>query len=149
MSNESFPLWVPFFAVALWLFVGALLSELSGWPELARAHPDQATERGHRLRGQVTAMGWVSENNVTTIEATPVGLRLTTMFLFRFRRPTLLVPWEQIRGVSGRRLLWARWYVLDLGGITTVSVKRRAWDVIRPHLVGPAASDANRLTMES
>jgi hypothetical protein len=149
MSNQPFPPWFPLFFVTLWLFVGALLSELSRWPELARIYPDQPTARGQRLRGQVTAVGWINENNVTTIEETSLGLRLTTMFLFRFRRPALLVPWEQIRGVSERRFLWARWYVLDLGGITTVSVKRRAWEAIRPHLTGPAASDASRLTAES
>ena len=146
MSNEYFPYWFPFFFVALWLFVGAVLSELSRWPELARAYPDHPAARGQRLRGQVTNVGWVNENNVTAIEVTPAGLRLAAIFLFRFRRPPVLVPWEHIRGVVEKRLWWARWYTLDLGGITTVGVKRRALDTIRPYLTGPGASDASRLT---
>jgi hypothetical protein len=149
MSEESFPLWFPVFFVTLWLFVGALLSELSRWPALARAYPDDPKARGERLRGQVTAVGWVNENNVTTIEVTPVGLRLRAIILFRFRRPPLLVPWEHIRGAEVRRFLWARWYVLDLGGITTVSVKARSLEAVRPYLTGPAGSDASRFTAKA
>ena len=149
MGNEPFPLWFPLFFVTLWLFVGAVLSELSRWPALARAYPDNPTARGQRLRGQVTAVGWVNENNVTTIEVTPVGLRLRAVLLFRFRRPPLLIPWEHIRSTEERRFLWARWYVLDLGGITTMSVKARLLEAVRPHLTGPAASDASRFMAKS
>ena len=52
--------------------------------------------------------------------------------LFRFRRPPLLVPWPEVRYVGERRMLWRRAWVLDLGGITTVAVKKEAYVAIEP-----------------
>ena len=88
-------------------------------------------------------------HNVTTIDVTSRGLRLKAMFLFRFRRPPVLVPWERIKGVAARRFLWVRWYVLDLDGITTVSITVRALHAVHPHLTGPAAFDVSRLAAEA
>lgn len=114
----------------MWLGVGALLAEFSGWPELAREFPAGSRPAGKRIRGQVVKVGVVGENGVTGIVLTPAGLYLDTMFLFRFRRPPVLVPWTFVRHSSDGQFLWYRWHEFDLAGVTTLSVRPAAYEAI-------------------
>ena len=120
----------PVFFVLMWLGVGTMLAELSGWPRLARTFPGGARPDGQRLRRQVVKIGSVNENGVTGIVVSAAGLYLDTMFLFRFRRPPVLIPWNLVRPLTERRFLWYRWHELDLGGITTISVRPEAYEAI-------------------
>ena len=129
---SEFPLWFPFAFVGLWLLISTILSELSGWRRLADRFAAGSRPSGKRLRRQVTAVGLTGENGVTGLILTPEGLYLYTHPLFRFRRPPLLVPWPEVRYVGERRMLWRRAWVLDLGGITTVAVKKEAYVAIEP-----------------
>src|SRR5690349_9031123 len=99
----------PLFFVAMWLLIGALLAEISGWPVLARQFRTTHRPAGSPLRHQVVALGPTSESGVTRIITSPAGLYLDTHPLFRFRRPPLLVPWTAIHYRSERRFLWRRW----------------------------------------
>ncbi len=119
--------------VALWLLVTTLLSTLSGWPALAAAFPGGPIPPGTRLRGQVIGLGAIQEKNVTTLIACPQGLYLYALFLFRLRRPPVLVPWSQVRCLERKRFLWNRWYVLDLGGVTTLRVRQGVAPALRAH----------------
>jgi hypothetical protein len=40
---------------------------------------------------------WTHHNNVITAGASQEGLYLTSMFLFRFMHPPLLIPWAEVR----------------------------------------------------
>ena len=126
---------------AVWLLVTTLLSALSGWPALAAAFPGGPIPDGERLRGQVLGLGLVRENNVTTLVPCARGLYLYAMILFRLRRPPVLVPWSQVRYRDSRRLLWSRWYVLDLGGVTSIRVRQRLGPILRAHGVALPAEN--------
>jgi hypothetical protein len=96
-----------------------------------------ASEGETRMYGvrQVTSIGFVPENGATYIIVAPEGLYLSAFALFRFLRPPLLVPWCDVRvGGEGMRL-WSRWYRLELGSAGTITIKRGAYDAIKPHLV--------------
>jgi hypothetical protein len=114
-----------------WLVITGLLSSLSGWPTLAATFPAGARPDGKGLWGQVLGIGKVRENNVTCLIPSPSGLYLYAMALFRFRRPPVLVPWAKVRYVDAGKFLWSRWYVLDLGGVTTLSVRPRLLPFLR------------------
>jgi hypothetical protein len=122
--------------VAMWLMIGALLAEISGWPALAREFRTTHRPAGSRLRNQVVALGPTSESGVTRIITSPAGLYLDSHPLFRFRRPPLLLPWTAIYYRGERRFLWRRWYEIDLAGITVIAVKPRAYQAIAPFLAG-------------
>ena len=144
-DNTSFPLWAPPFGVCLWLFVGAILSQLSRWPELAKRFPGTAAPDGPRLTGQVVSIGYIGESNVTSLVPTPQGLGLRAMILFRFRRAPVLVPWADVKYISTRKSLGIRTYLFELGGITTIRVTDRAFQEIarfipglsHPHMIAP------------
>jgi hypothetical protein len=123
----------PVVFVSMWFGVGAVLAEMSGWPELARRFPGGIRPKGQRLSRQVVKIGSVNENGVTGIVVCAAGLYLDTMFLFRFRRPPVMVPWDSVRYTTERRFLWYRWYEFDLGDITTISVRPAAFEAIMQH----------------
>lgn len=131
--------------IALWLLLGAVFAAASGWSRLAREFPGGARPAGERLRRQVIGTGIISENGVTTLIPTSDGLYLYSHPFFRFRRPPVLVPWDRIRfiGESG----FARWprFVYDLGGVTSIRVKRTADAAIQSHLEHRAGADARDL----
>lgn len=141
----SSPATFALFFVALWLGVGAILSVASRWTELAGRFPAAGQPAGTTLRGQVVSVGIVSENNVTYLTLSAEGLYLRPHFLFRFMRRPVLVPWSEVRFLSERKILWWRSYLLDLGGITTVRVKEKAFNAMDPFLIGASAAEARRL----
>jgi len=136
-APEELPLWFPFFFVGLWLGVGALLSQLSGWPRLAQRFRAANRPPGQVLKRQVAKIGLVSEGGVTHMIVSPEGLYLWTNPLFRFLRPPLMIPWTAITGVREARWLWLKMYVLNVADITTIQVSRRALCVLRPYLPIP------------
>ncbi|HEX2779205.1 MAG TPA: hypothetical protein VHM30_06890 [Gemmatimonadaceae bacterium] len=138
MTNDApSPALIALFVVAfvgLWLLVGLLLSELSGWASLARRYPGGPRPEGVRLRGQVVGMGAVGEKGVTTLVPTAAGLYLYSHPLFRFRRPPVLVPWSEIRYAGELGFLFWRSIGLDLGPVTRMRVKRDAYQALAPYL---------------
>jgi hypothetical protein len=130
---------IPVGLVAMWLLIGTVLAELSGWPGLARRYRAATAPEGAHLSGQVVSFGWCSERNVTRLVVSAEGLYLRPMILFRFRRPPLLVPWHDLAHESERRILGSRQYALKIGGTTTLWVKERAFQEIGPYLQNPPA----------
>jgi hypothetical protein len=127
----------PFFFVGAWLVVSAILSEVSGWPALARRYPGGPRPEGKRLRGQVVGIGAVSENSVTVLIPTDRGLYMYAIVLFRFHHPPVMLPWSDVHYAGERKLAWWRWVVLDIGSIgasTTLRIRPRAYAAIEPYL---------------
>ena len=144
MSQQQvdLPYWAPplFFVgfVALWLLVGGALTQLGGWPTLARYYRAKGPRPpGQRLREQVVGMGVVSEHGITRLIPTLAGLYIYSHLLFRFRRPPLLIPWDQIHHLGARHWGWSSAQLLDLGGKTTMVVKDRGFEVLVPYLSLP------------
>jgi hypothetical protein len=133
-SLESFPIWLPFQFIGLWLFVCALFAVISGWVFLARRY--RATDRpeGKKVRGQVKQIGIVPEREVTHMIVSRSGLYLYESILFRFLHPPLLIPWPDIRLKKEFKTLWWYYYRLNLGSITTITVTRKAYNEMRQHM---------------
>jgi hypothetical protein len=133
MSSGIAFLFPPFF-IAMWLGIGAVLAEISGWPALARRFRTEHRPTGQRWRRQVVMLGATRESGVTRIITSPAGLYLDVNPLFRFRRPPLLLPWSAVHHRGDRRFLWLRWHEIDLAGVTTLGVKPNAYQAIAPFL---------------
>jgi hypothetical protein len=138
MSNQAPPTILlvafPIVFVGMWLFIAVLLSEVRGWSRLAREFPGGPRPAGRRLYRQVMGMGLVGENGVTTLIPTSEGLYLYSNFLFRFRRPPVFVPWRDIRNDGERGMRWWRNVVLELGGVTTLRIRAKAFPILEPYL---------------
>ena len=137
-AQFAFP-WFPLAFVGMWFLVCGLLAYMSGWSALADRF--RATDRpsGRTLSGQVMGIGSVNENGVTRLMVTPGGLYMYPLFLFRFKRPPLLIPWHEIQYESTRKVLWTTYHRLRLGGdITTLRIKDKGFQELLPFL--PAIS---------
>jgi hypothetical protein len=130
---------VGFFAVfiPLWLFIGGLLALLSGWRRVAARFPaGDIPPEGQRFWSQVSGFGSVDDKNATCVVVAPAGLHLSATLLFRFARPPILVPWEQVKWRSERRFLWMHNHRLDLGGLATVRIRDRAYRAAAAYMTG-------------
>lgn len=139
MNNTDashFPIWVPFFAVGLWLLISTSFAVTSGWVLLARQFRANFRPEGRKFRGQVKRMGFVPENRVTHLIVSDHGLYLYASIPFRFMRPALLIPWSEVRVVRRVKTLWWYTYDLDLGSITRLRVTRRAYDGLQVYVEG-------------
>jgi hypothetical protein len=128
--------------LAMWLVVSAVCAVMSGWSTLAQKYRASARPDGRRLRGQVLWVGAVHESGVTRLIVGPGGLYLDSHPLFRFLRPPLLVPWNAIHYVAERKRWWRRQYEFDVGGTTTLWVKRKAYESIVSFLAHPHRAPA-------
>ena len=139
MSNQQPPTILlvafPIVFVGMWLLIATVLTEFSGWSRLARAFPGGPRPAGRRLYGQVMGMGLVGEKGVTTLIPTSDGLYLYSALLFRFHRPPVLVPWHEIHNDGERGTRWWRNFVLELGGVTTLRIRAKAFPILEPYLV--------------
>ena len=96
----------PFYFVALWLLVSAVISFIGGWSALAKRFRRNQPFNGMVLNGQSGNMRWIAGyGNCLTIGSNPEGLYLAMWPLFRFRHPPLLIPWGEI-SVKRQRILF-------------------------------------------
>jgi hypothetical protein len=65
------------------------------------------------------------------------GLFLVPVIFFRFRRPALLIPWRDIGWVRACRELWFTVYELDLGGITSIRIRKKAYERMKRFVPAP------------
>ena len=143
------PILFAFLFVMGWLALSALLAADSGWPKLASRFPGPQAPEGVSLAGQVLAIGKVPERNVTRLVVSPSGLHLSVLVLFRLRHAPALVPWTQVHFQSTQTTLWWRTHLLNLGNITTIRVKDRAYTLIRPYLSDAALQPQRRAAQQS
>lgn len=99
------------FLVALpviWCATTLLVGWLTGWARLARAYPHQAQRDGQRFRFQTIHMANKGGyGSCVTIGATPLGLHLSILGLFRPGHPRIFVPWSDVamRRKDGARVV--------------------------------------------
>jgi hypothetical protein len=97
------------FFVLLWMTVGLMLAQLSGWAELARHYRSIKPFEGDKWRFRSARMRWTARyNNCLTVGASPQGLYLAVLFLFRIGHPPLEIPWQDVLTTTGKTLWW-RW----------------------------------------
>jgi hypothetical protein len=83
--------------VGLWIGVGLLVAYLGGWATLAKVYRHSDEFRGERRRFQSARMRWgINYGSCLTVGATPRGLYLAALFIFRIGHPPLFMPWTDI-----------------------------------------------------
>jgi hypothetical protein len=116
----------PLYFLILWLLVGSIVSFIGGWFSLAKLYRTRVAFHGAKWRMRSGQMRWLTNyNKVLTIGASPQGLYLASMFLFRFMHPPLLVPWSEIK--VRRKKGWVFEYVIfTMGHELAIPLRIRA-----------------------
>ena len=97
---------------------------------LAKTFRVDELPEGEWIWGQVTQIGELPEKRMTNLNISPHGLGLQSNTLFRFMRPTILVPWTQVGDPEEANFLWSSSYKYDLAGTTSIHVKQEAYEEI-------------------
>ena len=121
------PWWAALVLLSLWVMSNAIVAYTSGWIALAKRFRAGAPPEGPRLTHQV------ARSRSTVMIPAVEGLYLHSHPLVMFH-PPLLIPWSLIRYAGGQQFLWLRTRVLDLDGITTISLSDAAFREISPFL---------------
>jgi|SRR6266568_2862029 len=117
LDQHHTALWfiLPAYFLAIWLLVSAVISFIGGWTTLGKRFRLSKPFVGQRWTGQSGQMRWIAGyGRCLTIGCSPEGLYLSTMPLFRFRHPPLLVPWTEI-SIAQQRILFFRFVRFRLG----------------------------------
>lgn len=85
------------FFVLLWVAISFLISRLSGWGDLASYYSYNGQLVTRKLYLQSGSLRWLTGyRGCLTIGATPEGLYLAVLFLFRMGHEPLFIPWREI-----------------------------------------------------
>ncbi len=83
--------------IITWVSISYLAGRVSGWQKLALLYPDTAKEQvGEKKRWLYIRFGRSRYNGAVVFEALPMGLRIKTIWPFRFGQPTMVIPWAEI-----------------------------------------------------
>jgi hypothetical protein len=134
-AGQEPPTWVqilfyPVFVLGFFL-TEAQRAQDSGWTELAARYRARSRPKGSSLSGQVTRIGKIYQGNTTRLIVTGEGLFLYPVIFFRFSRPPLLIPWRDIGWVQETKDLWFKVWEMDLGGITSIRIRRKAYERLK------------------
>jgi hypothetical protein len=88
--------------LGVWLSISYLAGMASGWRKLAALYPDTTpNQHGEMKKWVYIRFGATRYNGAIVFEALPIGLRIRTLWFFRFGQPPLrryFLRWPQ----SGR-----------------------------------------------
>ncbi len=147
MQSGEFPvylgvlLFIPFF-VLVWMFVSALLAEISGWRLLLEKFADDGSSAdGEQFRfvsAQLRRVLWLPVNykNCLWVRVNPHGFSLQVFMLLRFRSPALFIPFTAVEEVKTE---FARGF---MGNHTHITFKSLP---IRLMIYGPAGEAVERM----
>jgi hypothetical protein len=135
-------LFFPALVATFFLAQGALAQD-NGWSALAlKYRAPRSRSHGRSFSRQVTRIGGIQEGGITCLVVADEGLFLCAVWLFRYRRPPLLIPWKEIAWVRESRDFPFRTWELDLGGITTIRIRRKAYEHLKSFVPAPSLARA-------
>jgi hypothetical protein len=108
---------------AMWAFVSALLSWLSGWRDMSRHYRCSSQPEGSVWYMQCGSIGGVTYKNCLTIASTANGLYLALFPLFAVASPPLLIPWSHVVGINLSKGWIADSTVIRIGQPTTATIE--------------------------
>lgn len=120
----------PLVFVGFWMGVCWLLALLGGWRGLATRYAVDRDPNSmmHSTSGMLRG---VSYNHVLQVGASPSGLELRVMILFRAGHPPLRIPWTDVRVEDERAGLFGSYTKLRLGSNgPTLRLPSEVWQVL-------------------
>jgi hypothetical protein len=106
---------LPFLFIGLWVTVNFIISRL-GWASFAQSYPARIRPRGIAYRSPSSWFGCflARYGNVVHVIFSDRGIYFYASFLFRAFHPPFLVPWDSVKHIEKKRVLfWVR-YRIDI-----------------------------------
>jgi len=125
----------------MWTLVCFITAGLGGWSKLAGRFRAAEEPEGEIFSMQSGRFRFMNYNSVLKIIPANRGLYLSVFFLFRPFHPPLLVPWEAIRNVRWKSVLFFKYVSFDIvypERLLTVSLSRRVAESSRWQAEKPA-----------
>jgi hypothetical protein len=117
LSQSHFMLAAALVILAVALFIGVwftsfhLIARLGGWRSLASFYRTEAGPPGPLLRFRYGRLGAITNYNAClSLAASPRGLYLSLLPMFRPGHPPLLIPWSEVEVQASRG--WSRDYLV-------------------------------------
>jgi hypothetical protein len=106
------------FLVCMWLFVGFAISR-GGWNSFAIRYPASTRPTGKTYVSSNTRFSnYVARyNNVVRVTFTDAGVYFHVLFLFRAFHPPFLVPWDKVKRIEKRKVLFWTRYQMDIDDV--------------------------------
>lgn len=126
--------------LAMWLVIGAILSTVSGWRELAGHFPASVSSaaEGRDFRFASGTLGSpalpIRYRYCLTCSVSAAGLRLSVLPLLRFMHPPMFIPWSAVERAT-RDVWW-------LATVTTLRLRGFSSQLRLAAEAGVAAFDA-------
>ncbi len=124
----------PIFFAAIWTLVTFILSRF-GWSALAANYrTDPALFIGTKVGTISGRINFVNYNHCLILEFNEQGILLRTPLLFRMFHPAILIPWNAIKNVEDRQVLFFTYKKLVVGSptVATVAITTSAFAILEP-----------------
>lgn len=100
--------WSPFAALAILLWISAILSLWSGWRRIARKFPHREIPDSRRYTFVRMSLGSglypAGYGGVVFVRLSPHGIGLSVIFLLRFYHPPIFIPWSEVARCARERV---------------------------------------------
>lgn len=106
----------------MWVSVCFLLSRVGGWSELAARYPAPDGVTGTNFHWRSGRVGWVNYRNCLNLTATPAGLKLSVVAIFKMGHAPILVPWSAIRAEREKSFFISFVRLTFVGSATTLDL---------------------------
>ena len=116
-----------------WLLMLLLLAHLGGWAGIARKYPSGSSQyEGQVFRFSSLGFGlWCSYNCCVRTVVSDEGIAFSVLFPFRFCHAPIFIPWESVKTVSKRKVLFVNVAGIELSDCkTTLYVSRKLGTVV-------------------
>ena len=112
-------------------------ARLSGFARFSERYPASGKLEGPAYARQTVQIGPVRYRRCVTVHVSDRGLYLQPRILLT-RYPPVLIPWDEIKGVTDTRIYWARAKRLSIGEpqVGAVSVQMGLYALIQSYLEG-------------
>jgi len=134
--NDFLPFF-PVFFIAMWVLAVFIISK-RGWSKLAGAYRTDADSFTGTDVGSISAkINSINYNNCLVLKYNDQGILLKTIFLFRLFHPPILIPWNEIREVEDKKILFFTFKKLTIGSplVATIMFRRSTFEAFEREFI--------------
>lgn len=104
----------PLLFVGSWILISFITSKM-GWSRLASKYKFPQHFIGTRVGIISMSINFIDYRNALILEYNDEGLYIKPILLFRLFQPPILIPWEEIKEVRDKRILFSNMKQLIIG----------------------------------
>lgn len=134
------PTYLIFFAPLLFIPMFALITGILsrlGWSDLAKHYKYEEDFTGERIGLISAAINKVNYNNCLVLRADSFGFHLKPILLFRAFHPPIFIPWDQVKEVNHKKVLFTSMTELVIGSPKVASINLRPKTFFQLQTVNP------------